>query len=290
LASPYPPRRQVLYQPAPKAPYTEPVITVDGQRLVGADKFVYLGSTLSRSANIDEEVAHRVARASASFGRLRDKVWDRRGLSVETKLKVYKAVVLPSLLYACETWTIYSRHAKQLNAFHMRCLRILLRIKWQDKVPDTEVLQRAEMESIHATLMRSQLRWAGHVHRMDDSRLPKRLLYGELTHGKRCLGRPRLRFKDTLKAALKSCEIPHASWEKIADDRSAWRAAVKAGVTVFEERRITDNEMKRQRRKESANSPASSAPQIPCPHCSRHFRAKIGLISHLRTHPRPPMI
>ena len=253
-----------------------------------ADKFVYLGSTLSRSANIDEEIAYRIARASASFGRLRDKVWDRRGLSIETKLKVYKAVVLPSLLYACETWTVYSRHAKQLNAFHMRCLRTILHIKWQDKVPDTEVLQRAEMESIHATLMRSQLRWAGHVHRMDDSRLPKRLLYGELTQGKRSLGRPKLRFKDTLKAALKSSDIPLTSWEQIADDRPAWRAAVKTGVTGFEVRRTAEKEQRRQRRKDSASSQASSDPQIPCPHCCRHFRAKIGLISHLRTHPPPP--
>lgn len=281
-------KTEVLHQPAPNVPYTEPHITVNGQRLAVADKFVYLGSTLSRSVNIDDEVAYRIARASAAFGRLRDKVWDRRGLRIETKLKVYRAVVLPSLLYACETWTVYSRHAKQLNAFHMRCLRTLLHIKWQDKVPDTEVLQRAEMESIHATLMRSQLRWAGHVHRMDDSRLPKRLLYGELSSGKRSLGRPKLRFKDTLKASLKQCDIPHATWEKTAEGRSGWRAAVKTGVAAFEERRSTEKEQKRQRRKDSANSQPSSAPQIPCPHCNRHFRAKIGLISHLRTHPPSP--
>lgn len=93
---------------------------MNGQKLAVTDKFVYLGSTLSRSVNIDEEVSYRIARASAAFGRLRDTVWERRGLTKETKLKVYQAVVLPSLLYACETWTTYSHHVKQLNAFHMR--------------------------------------------------------------------------------------------------------------------------------------------------------------------------
>ena len=282
-------KTEVLHQPAPAAPYTEPLITVNGQRLAVADKFVYLGSTLSRSANIDEEVAYRIARASTAFGRLRDKVWERRGLSLDTKLKVYRAVVLPSLLYACEAWTVYSRHAKRLNAFHMRSLRTLLRIKWQDKVPDTEVLQRADMESIHAMLLRSQLRWAGHVHRMDDCRLPKRLLYGELSAGKRSHGRPKKRYKDTLKESLKRCNISHSTWEETAEDRATWRSLVSSGVSDYEVKRIRDLEQKRQRRKEkekSASQPGS-APTIPCPHCSRHFRAKIGLISHLRTHPTP---
>ena len=54
----------------------EPNITVNGQKLAETDKFVYLGSTLSRSVNIDEEVSYRIARASAAFGRLRDTVWD----------------------------------------------------------------------------------------------------------------------------------------------------------------------------------------------------------------------
>ena len=282
-------KTEVMHQPAPAAPYTEPHITINGQRLAVADKFVYLGSTLSRSVTIDEEVAYRIARASTAFGKLNDKVWERRGLSIDTKLKVYRAVVLPSLLYACETWTIYSRHAKQLNAYHLRCLRKLLRIKWQDKVPDTEVLQRAEMESIHAILLRSQLRWAGHVHRMEDTRLPKRLLYGELTSGKRSLGRPRLRYKDTLKASLKRVDIPHTTWEDHAKTRPVWRSLVRSGVTEYEDQRIKDKEEKRQRRKdrESSTSQTGSAPHIPCPHCNRMFRARIGLISHLRVHPTP---
>ncbi len=117
-------KTEVLFQQAPATPYTKPTIIVNGEKLKVADKFVYLGSTLSRHVSIDEEVNYRISRASSAFGRLYDKVWERRGISVKTKLKVYRAIVLPSLLYACETWTVYSRHAKQLNSFHMRYLRI----------------------------------------------------------------------------------------------------------------------------------------------------------------------
>ena len=171
----------------------------------------------------------------------------------------------------------------------MRCLRTLLRVKWIDKVPDTEVLQKTESESIHATLLRCQLRWAGHVRRMDDSRLPKRLFYGELSSGKRHLGRPKKRFKDSLKEALKLRDIPHSTWEESAVDRPSWRALVKSGVGNYEEKRIKEKKERRLKRKERTNSTSQpeSAPTIPCPHCNRFFHARIGLTSHLRTHPTP---
>eukprot|EP00745_Piridium_sociabile_P007473 TRINITY_DN1490_c1_g1_i7.p1 TRINITY_DN1490_c1_g1~~TRINITY_DN1490_c1_g1_i7.p1 ORF type:complete len:702 (-),score=160.58 TRINITY_DN1490_c1_g1_i7:112-2217(-) len=280
-------KTEVMHQPAPGAPYTEPHITVNGDRLTVADKFVYLGSTLSRSANIDDEVSYRISRASAAFGRLQDSVWERKGITLQTKLKVYRAVVLPSLLYASETWTVYSRHAKQLNAFHMRCLRKLLHIKWQDKVPDTEVLRRAETESVYALLKRSQLRWAGHVCRMPDERLPKRLLYGELCQGKRSHGGQRKRYKDTLKATLKGCGLDPETWEMDSQHRSNWRNAVRRGVREYENFRISDAEQRRQLRKSrasSSSSPCSQPSTIICPHCDRSFRARIGLVSHLRTH------
>ena len=116
-------KTEVMYQQAPGTPYTDPVITANGQKLASAEKFVYLGSTLSKSALLDEEIALRIARAKTAFGRLQDSVWKREGLGSETKLKVYRAVVLPSLLYAAETWTPYSRHAAVLNRSHLRWLR-----------------------------------------------------------------------------------------------------------------------------------------------------------------------
>ena len=80
-------------------------------------------------------------------------------------------------------------------------------------IPDTEVLTRADLPSIHTMLMKSQLRWAGHVVRMPDCRLPKQLMYGELVNGKRAHGGQKKRFKDTLKASLKAFNLDCATWE-----------------------------------------------------------------------------
>ena len=116
---------------------------------------------MSRVMYIDDEVNARIAKACAAFGQLHDSVWDRSGIRLDTKLKVYRAVVLPTLLYACETWTVYQRHAKRLNHFHTSCLRKLLKIKWQDRIPNTEVLKRAGMQSVHTLLNLAQLKWTG---------------------------------------------------------------------------------------------------------------------------------
>ena len=102
-------------------------------------------------------------KASAAFGRLTQQVWNRRGIRLETKLKVYRAAVMTTLLYGSESWTVYSRHARKLNHFHTTCLRRILGIKWQDRVPDTEVIEKAGLPSVSTILMQTKHRWAGHV-------------------------------------------------------------------------------------------------------------------------------
>ena len=150
-----------MHQPAPRKMYHEPHIFVNDEPLKATNSFTYMGSTLSREANIDVEVNNRLSKANSAFGRLRKKVWDRLGISQETKLNVYMAVVLTILLYACESWTVYSRYARKLNHFHTKCLRIILSISWQDMVPDTEVLTRAGIPGIHFTLYCRKLKLDG---------------------------------------------------------------------------------------------------------------------------------
>ena len=78
-------KTEVMHQPAPRKMYHEP--------LKATNSFTYLGSTLSREANIYVEVNNRLSKANSAFGRLGKKVWDRRGIRQETKLKAYMAVV-----------------------------------------------------------------------------------------------------------------------------------------------------------------------------------------------------
>ena len=86
--------------------------------------------------------------------------------------------------------------------------------------------------------MAAQLRWAGHVWRMGDERIPKQLLYGELWEGGRHRGGQRKRFKDTLKHNMKQCGINADQWETVAGDRARWRAGIRQGVELFKANRL----------------------------------------------------
>ena len=62
----------------------------------------------------------------------------------------------------------------------MRCLRRIAGIKWQDRVPNTEVLHLCGITGIEAFLLQAQFRWVGHIVRMQDDSIPKQVLYGQL--------------------------------------------------------------------------------------------------------------
>ena len=84
-----------MFQPAPGQVYRAPDIIVEGETLKPVQRFPYLGSTLSASVTVDDEVNQGIVQASAAFRALHKNVRTRRGLSTSTKLEVYHAVVIP---------------------------------------------------------------------------------------------------------------------------------------------------------------------------------------------------
>ncbi|XP_068738397.1 uncharacterized protein [Montipora capricornis] len=146
-------------------------------------------------------------------------------------LGLFEKNALRNAPFQLHTW-----HIKALTRLQLRHLRSILNIKWQDHIPDVEVLRRAQTVSVEALIIMSQLRWEGHVRRMVNSRLPKAVFYSELRHGKRS----KLRFKDVLKQHLKKTGIPQDTWEEEAAMRVKWRGLLrKAALAVEESARIS---------------------------------------------------
>ncbi|BHF70405.1 hypothetical protein SprV_0301345500 [Sparganum proliferum] len=88
----------VLHQPQPNTAHNASPISANETQLQVVDNFTCRGSILSRNSKIDDQVVSRISKASQTFGRLQNTVWNRRGLYLNTKLKVYKAVILPTPL------------------------------------------------------------------------------------------------------------------------------------------------------------------------------------------------
>ena len=266
-------KTKVLFQPSPDSIYDhhQPEITAGAQSLSSVDHFSYLGSCLSSNADLDAEIQARLNSASGAFGRLRTRVFDNRDIYINTKIKVYRAIILPSLLYGSEAWTTYSRHLKSLEKYHQRCLRRILNIKWQDRRTNSSVLEEAFVTSIESILIKNQLRWAGHIVRMPTFRLPKKIFYGELCNGKRNQGGQRKRFKDNLKHDLKQCAISTEDWEVQASNRPGWRHTVNSGAAYCEQQRKEHNERLRAARKirQQAVDTATTSLDLRCPICLR---------------------
>ncbi|BHF70005.1 hypothetical protein SprV_0301305400 [Sparganum proliferum] len=179
----------VMNQPPPYAAYNASKINVNGAQLQATDNFMYLDSTLSCSAKIDDEVAHWVSKASQAFG--------------------------PDAAKWIGDLDVYTKEARRLNHSHLSCLRWILKLRWQDWIRDTDVLEQTRIISIYAMLRQLQLHWCGRIVRMDDERLPKRLFYEDVATGSRRQGGQVRRYKDTLKCL----QINPANLEDVVRDR-----------------------------------------------------------------------
>ena len=105
-------------------------------------------------------------------------------------------------------------------------------------MPNADLFARCRIWCIETFLMKSQLRWAGHVVRMSDERIPKILMYGELKDGKRNTCRPWLRCRDKLKYKLSATKIPVGSFKDLGQVRNKWRATIQNEISDFEVNRI----------------------------------------------------
>ena len=159
-------KTEFLHQPALLEEYRPPHITIDGTELKAVHQFTYLGCTITSDAKINKEVDNRVAKANSTFGRLYKRIWNNKHLKKGTKISIYRAIVLTTLLYGSELWVSYYHHLWIVEHFYQCCLCTILNIHWSNYISIVEVIDQAEITSIEAMLLKSQLWWAEHVSRI----------------------------------------------------------------------------------------------------------------------------
>jgi hypothetical protein len=198
------------------------------------DRFPYLGDYISRDGSDEAAVDARIESGSKAFGALRGCIFSSSSVTAEAKKAVYEAVVLSTCLYGCETWSLTEALLGRLRCMHAQHVRAMCRVTrthvWKHHITTQELGQRLGLESIDTYISRRQLRWAGHVRRMDyETRLPRRMLSAWVPHP-RPAGAPTMTYGRSIFKAMDKFSIDTARWHELAADRAAWRETLRTGV------------------------------------------------------------
>ena len=117
-------------------------IKIKGQRLEEVENFKYLGAIISNEGS-KPEILSRIAQTTAALSRLKI-IWRDKNISLASKVKLMRTLILSTFLYACESWTLTAEIERRIQALEMRCYRRLLNISYKDHVTNEEVRNRIQ--------------------------------------------------------------------------------------------------------------------------------------------------
>ena len=153
-------------------------------------------------------------------------VMSDRHISKKLKGRVLGACVTPAMLYGLETLPVSEKHQHRLQVCENNWVRRIAEVKIMDRMRMDE--QREEVgikKCLMGRLVKSRMKWAGHVERMNEDRLP-RMAYVHQERGKRNRGRTRMRWRDCIERDMRKAELQDVDWRMVAQDRGQWRMVV----------------------------------------------------------------
>jgi hypothetical protein len=165
--------------------------------------FKYLGTTLTNQISIQEEVKSRLKLRNACYYSVNNLLYS--GLLLKNvKIRIYRTIILPVVLYGCETWSLTLKEERRLRLFENKVLRRIFVPKREEVTGDWTKLHNEELNGLYSVpnilrvIESRRLGWAGYVARMGEGTAVYRVLVGK-PEGKRPLGRSRRRWEDNIR-------------------------------------------------------------------------------------------
>lgn len=201
-------------------------IELNGEPLKIVRNFRYLGSEIADDGRISYEITRRLQKGGNFYQTVKHLICDGK-IPEKAKIMMYKMYYVPIMLYGAETWTMTEREWSRMQAGEMRFLRAIKGKTRRDRIRNEDIRRELNMESIRGKIENMRIRWFGHMKRMGEDRLPRKMEEMRI-EGRRPRGRPRRRWKD---AVVNEVEKRGYRWRQVEDerwwqDRRRWRGIV----------------------------------------------------------------
>jgi hypothetical protein len=182
-------------------------IKIDSKSFERVTEFKHLGTPLTNRNSIHEEIKSRFKSGNACYHSVQN-LLPSRLLPKNTKIRVYRTIILTVVLYGCEAWSLTRREEQRLRVFETRVLRRIFGPKRDKVTGKCRRLHNEDLNDLHSSpnnirlIKLRRVRWAGHVARMGEKGGASRILVGR-PEGRPPLGRPRHCWEDNIKMDLK---------------------------------------------------------------------------------------
>ena len=192
---------------------------IDNNSIERVEEFKYLGTTLTNQNSIQEEIKSRLILGMTANIQCRI-FFSSSLLSKNLKIKVYRTIILPVVLYGCETLLLRFREEHTLKVFENRVTGRVFGTKRDEVTVEWRKLHNDlySLPNIVQVVKSRRMRWAGHVACMGEGRGVHRVLVGK-PEGRRPLGRPRCRWEDNIKTDILEVGGGFGDWMELAQDR-----------------------------------------------------------------------
>ncbi|KAK3540053.1 hypothetical protein QTP70_023811 [Hemibagrus guttatus] len=198
-------------------------VRLQGEEVKKVQEFKYLGSTVQSNGECGKEVKKRVQAGWNGWRKVSGDLCDRK-ISARIKVKVYRTVVRPAMLYGLETVSLRKRQESELEIAELKMLRFSLGVTRLDRIRNEYIRGTAHVGRLWDKVREARLRWFGHVQRRESEYIGRRMLDMELP-GRRQRGRPKRRYMDGINEDMKLVGVCVEDTE----DRDRWREMIRCG-------------------------------------------------------------
>ena len=186
---------------------------------------IFGGSKITVDGDCSHEIKRRLLLGRKVMTNL-ESILKSRDITLPTKVHLVKAMILPVVMYGCESWTVKKAELQRIDAFQLWYWRKLLRVPWTARRSNQSILKNISPEySLEGLMLKLKLQHFGHPMWRTDS-LERTLMLGKI-EGKRRRGQQRMR---RLNDITNSMAMNFSTHQELVMDSEAWSAAVHGVV------------------------------------------------------------